>query len=311
MMSLPEFEYIRPESLDELLSHLIRYGDDAALLAGGTDLLPRMKMGLKQPKIIISFSAIHDLAYVNQAAQTVRIGALTRIYELEHHPAIVENYPALYEAALSTASENIRLKATVGGNVMQDTRCMDYNQSKEWKASFKSCFKSGGGICNAVKGGKRCFSTYCGDLATALISIGASVCLMSKDGEREIPLETIFTGDGRSPFSVRRGELLKEVRLPFNKTMGGYKKLRMRSSIDYSLASVAFSSNEKEKGRLVVGALGPRPLTYEFSSYKALRPLVEKAYEDAIPAANMSLPPLYRRRMIKLLAEGLLKNVVD
>jgi len=310
-MLLPDFKYMRPKSFDELLSYLIKYGNDASVLAGGTDLLPRMKMGLKQPKIIISLSAIDDLAYVSQAAQTIRIGALTTIYELEHQPAVVENYPALYEAALSTASENIRLKATVGGNIIQDTRCMDYNQSKEWKASFKPCFKSGGGICNAIKGGKRCFATYCGDLGPALISIGASVCLMSKEGEREIPLEALFTGDGRSPFSMHRGELLKEVRLPFNKTMGGYKKLRMRNSIDYSLASVAFSSNEKEKGRLVVGAVGPRPLTYEFSSYKALRPLVEKAYEDATPAANMSLVPLYRRRMIKVLAEELLKNVMD
>ncbi len=311
MMSLPDFEYIRPESLDELLFHLIQYGDDAALLAGGTDLLPRIKMGLKQPKIIISLSAIDDLAYVQQTDETFRIGALTTIYELQHHPAIVENYPALYEAAISTASENIRLKATVGGNIIQDTRCMDYNQSREWKVSFKPCFKSGGGICNAVKGGKRCFATYCGDLGPALLSIGASVCLMSKDGEREIPLEALFTGDGRSPFSMRQGELLKEVRLFFNKTMGGYKKLRMRNSIDYPLASVALSSDQKEKGRLVVGAVGPRPLTYEFSSYKQLRLLSEKACEDAVPVPNMSLSPLYRKRMIKVLAEELLKNVMN
>jgi CO/xanthine dehydrogenase FAD-binding subunit len=85
----------------------------------------------------------------------------------------------------------------------------------------------------------------------------------------------------------------------------------MRSSIDYSLASVALSSDQKEKGRLVVGAVGPRPLTYEFSSYKALRPLAEKIYEDAAPAANMSLSPLYRRRMIKVLTEELLENMVD
>jgi 4-hydroxybenzoyl-CoA reductase subunit beta len=310
-MLLPDFKYMRPKSFDELLSHLIKYGNDASVLAGGTDLIPRIKMGLKRPKVIISLSGIDGFAYMQQADKTFRIGAMATIYELQHHPAIVENYPALYEAAISTASENIRFRATVGGNLIQDTRCMEYNQSKEWRASFKPCYKNGGDHCNAVKGGKRCFATYCGDLAPALISIGASICLMSKDGVREITLETLFTGDGQSPFSMRQGELFKEVILHYTKTMGGYKKLRIRSSIDYPLASVALSSDQKEKGRLVVGAIGPRPFTYEFSSYKALRPLVEKAYEDATPVANMSLSPLYRKRMIRVFAGDLLRSRVD
>jgi 4-hydroxybenzoyl-CoA reductase subunit beta len=311
MMSLPDFKYMMPKSLDKLLSHLIKHGNNASVLAGGTDLIPRIKMGLKRPKVIISLSAIDSLSYMHQADKTFRIGALTTIYELQHHPAIVENYPALYEAALLTAGENIRLKATVGGNLVQDTRCIYYNQSREWRASLKPCFKNGGDICNTVKGGKRCFATYCGDLSPALISLGASVCLMSKDGDREILLENIFTGDGMKPFSLQRGELLKEVIIPFSRTAGGYKKLRIRSSIDYPLASVALSSDQKEKGRLVVGSTGPRPLTYEFSSYKALRPLAEKAYEDATPAPNMSLSPLYRKRMIRVLALALLGSTVD
>jgi len=311
MVSLTDFKYMRPKSFDELLSHLIKYGNDASVLAGGTDLIPRIKMGLKRPKVIISLSAIDSLLYMQQADKTFRIGALTTICELQHHPIIVENYPALYEAALLTASENIRLRATVGGNIMQDTRCIYYNQFREWRASFKPCYKNGGDHCNAVKGGKRCFATFCGDLAPALISIGASICLMSKDGDREISLEKIFTGDGINPFSLHRGELLKEVIIPFSRTVGGYKKLRIRSSIDYPLASVALSSDQKEKGRFVVGAIGPRPLTYEFSSYQALRPLVEKVYEDATPAANMSLSPLYRKRMIRVFAGDLLRSIVD
>ena len=311
MMSLPDFKYMKPKSFDELLSHLIKYGNDASILAGGTDLIPRIKMGLKRPKLIISLSGIDGFAYMQQTDKTFRIGALTTIYELQHHPVIIENYPALYEAALLTASENIRLKATLGGNIMQDTRCIYYNQSREWRVSFKPCYKNGGDHCNAVNGGKRCFATYCGDLSPALISLGASVCLMNKDGDREVPLENIFTGDGMNPFSIHRGELLKEVIIPFSRTVGGYKKLRIRSSIDYPLASVALSSDQKEKGRFVVGAIGPRPLTYEFSSYKALRPLAEKAYEDATPAANMSLSPLYRKRMIRVFAGDLLRSIVD
>lgn len=311
MMLLPDFKYMRPKSFDELLSHLIKYGNDASVLAGGTDLIPRIKMGLKRPKVIISLSGINGFAYMQQTDKTFRIGAMATIYELQHHPAIVENYPALYEATLLTAAENIRLRATVGGNLIQDTRCMEYNQSKEWRASFKPCYKNGGDHCNAVKGGKRCFATYCGDLAPALISIGASICLMSKDGVREIPLEPLFTGDGRSPFSIRQGELLKEVILHYTKTMGGYKKLRMRNSIDYPLASVALSSDQKEKGRLVVGAVEPRPIAYEFSSYRELELLTENVYENVAPVVNMSLSPLYRKKMIRVFARELLRSTVD
>jgi len=306
---LPEFEYKRPENLGEILVLLSQYGEEAALLAGGTDLIPRMKMGLKQPKVILSLSAVNDLTYVRQEGERLKIGAFTTIDELHRHPTIGYHYPVLYEAAMSTASENIRLRGTVGGNIMQDTRCMDYNQSQEWKVSSKACFKMGGSICNAVKKGKRCFATYCGDLAPALISLRASICLESKEDKREIPLENIFTGNGESPFSIRRGELLKEIIVPLSKTLGGYKKLRLRRSIDYPLASIAMSRNQEGTGRLVVGAVGPCPRTYEFSSFNQLGSLIEKAYEDATPVMNMPLSPLYRKRMIRLMATDLLKTL--
>ena len=308
---LPEFEYKRPENLKETFSLLSQYGEEAALLAGGTDLIPRMKMGLKQPKVILSFSAMNGLSYVRQEGETLKIGAFTTIDELQRHPTIGHHYPVLYEAAMSIASETIRLMGTVGGNLMQDTRCIEYNQSQEWRVSSKACFKMGGGVCNAVKKGKRCFATYCGDLAPALISLGASICLESKEDKREIPLENIFTGNGESPFSIRRGELLKEMIVPLSKTIGGYKKLRLRRSIDYALASIAMSSNQEGMGRLVVGAVGPSPKTYEFSSFNQLGSLIEKAYEDATPVMNRPLSPLYRKRMIKVMSEGLLGSMMS
>jgi 4-hydroxybenzoyl-CoA reductase subunit beta len=309
MTLLPEFEYKRPENLGEILSLLSQYGEEAALLAGGTDLIPRMKMGLIQPKVILSLSAINDLTYVRQEGERLKIGAFTTIDELQRHPTIGSHYPVLYEAAILTASENIRLRGTVGGNIMQDTRCMDYNQSQAWRGSSKTCFKMGGSICNAAKKGKRCFATYCGDLAPALISLGTLVCLESKEDKREIPLENLFTGNGESPFSIRRGELLKEMIVPLSKTLGGYKKLRLRRSIDYPLASIAIGSNQEGTGRLVVGAVGPCPKTYAFSSFDQLGSLIEKAYEDATPVMNRPLSPLYRKRMIGLMATDLLKTL--
>ena len=113
------------------------------------------------------------------------------------------------------------------------------------------------------------------------------------------------------PFSLHRGELLKEVIIPFSRTAGGYKKLRIRNSIDYPLASVALSSDQKEKGKLVVGAVGPRPTAYEFSSYRELELLTENVYKNVAPVANMSLSPLYRKKMIRVFARELLRSTVD
>ncbi|MBW2038405.1 MAG: FAD binding domain-containing protein [Deltaproteobacteria bacterium] len=309
MASLPEFEYKRPKDLEEFLFLLSQYGDEAAILAGGTDFIPRLKMGLKQPKVVIDIKGISGLSYVHYEAEVIRIGALTRIYELHDNPTIRRHYPALYEAAMSTASENIRARGTIGGNILQDTRCMYYNQFKQWRTSFKPCFKSSGDRCNAVNGGNRCFAVYCGDLAPALISLGASVCLLSIDAERVVPLESIFVGDGRSPFSLRRGEVLKDVIIPAPETVGGYEKLRIRSSVDYPIVSVALSMDRTERGRLVVGAVAPQPLAYEFSSYRRLSSLTEKAYEDATPVANMPFSPLYRKRMVRVLAQKLLGRI--
>ena len=186
---------------------------------------------------------------------------------------------------------------------------MNYNQSQAWRGSSKTCLKMGGHICNAMKTGKRCFATVCGDLAPAFISLGTLVCLESEEDKREIPLENLFTGNGQSPFSIRRGELLREVIVPLSKTLGGYKKLRLRRSIDYPLASIAMSSNQEGTGRLVVGAVGPCPKTYAYSSFDPLGSLIGKAYEDATPVMNMALSPLYRKRMIRVMATDLLKRL--
>ena len=311
MTLLPDFEYKRPKNLKALLTLLSHHGDNAAILAGGTDIIPRLKLGLKQPKVVIDIKRIDGLAYVHGQDETVRIGTLTSVYEIEHNSTIRRDYPTLYEAALSTASETLRLRGTVGGNIMQDTRCLYYNKTEQWRTSFRPCFKNGGTMCNAIKGGTQCYAVYCGDLAPALISVGASVCIVSNSGEREVPLEDIFTGDGKSPFALHTNDVLKEVILTSPKPSGRYRKLKIRGVLDYPLVSVAFSSDATQKGRLVVGAVASYPLIYNFSSYKEVRQLIEKAYEDAQPVANMPLSPLYRKRMVRVIAQELLGSTGD
>ena len=217
MSLLAEFEYKRPGGLEELLDLLSNYEGEAVILAGGTDLIPRMKMGLKKPGLVIDIKDIHGLSQVRDEEANVKIGALTTIFDIRNNALIKERYPALHEAAVLTASENLQQRGTLGGNIIQDTRCLYYNKPKEWRNAFKPCFKTGGEICNAAKGGKKCFSVYCGDLAVALMSLGAYVWILGKEGEKEMPLEHIFTGDGKSPFSLTRSDFIKEVIIPSTK----------------------------------------------------------------------------------------------
>lgn len=279
------------------------------ILAGGTDLVPRIKMGLKKLDLIIDIKDIEGLSYVKDEGKNVRIGALTIIYEILKSKIIKDKYPALQEAATLTASENLQQRGTIGGNILQDTRCLYYNKPEAWRRSFNPCFKAGGDICNAARGGKKCFAVYCGDMAPALISLGASVCLLGKKGEKEMPLEEIFSGDGKSPFSLSSDELVKDIIIPSDKMRGGYEKLRMRKSIDYPVVNIALSMDAGDKGRLVVGSAGANPLIYDFSSSEELRQIPEKAQNDMSTVNNMYLSPLYRKNMVRVLADKLLKRV--
>jgi 4-hydroxybenzoyl-CoA reductase subunit beta len=310
MSLLPEFEYKRPESLEEFLHLLSDYKGDTMILAGGTDLVPRIKMGLKKLDLIIDIKDIEGLSYVKDEGKNVRIGALTIIYEILKSKIIKDKYPALQEAATLTASENLQQRGTIGGNILQDTRCLYYNKPEAWRRSFNPCFKAGGDICNAARGGKKCFAVYCGDLAPALISLGASVCLLGKKGEKEMPLEEIFSGDGKSPFSLNSGELVKDIIIPSDKMRGGYEKLRMRKSIDYPVVNIALSMDAGDKGRLVVGSAGANPLIYDFSSSEELRQIPEKAQNDMSTVNNMYLSPLYRKNMVRVLSDKVIERVL-
>jgi len=309
MSLLPGFEYKRPESLEEFLHLLSDCIGDAIILAGGTDLLPRIKMGLKKLDIIIDIKDIEGLSYVKNGGTNVRIGALTTIYEIIKSAIIKDGYPALHEAATLTASENLQQRGTIGGNILQDTRCLYYNKPETWRKSFNPCFKTGGEICNAARGGKKCFAIYCGDLAPALISLGASVYLLGKKGEKEMPLKDIFSGDGKSPFSLRSDDLVKDIIIPSDKMRGGYEKLRMRKSIDYPVVNIALSIGAGDKGRFVVGSAGANPLIYDFSSSEELRQIPGKAQNDMSTVNNMYLSPLYRKNMVRVLADKLIRRV--
>jgi len=311
MNLLPEFEYKRPETLKETLDFLSHHGGKALLLAGGTDLVPRLKLGLKKPDFIVDIKELkEDLRSIIPEGNKVKIGALATIHALTESTLIRENFPALHKAAVSTASETIQRRGTIGGNILQDTRCSHYNKSENWRKAFKSCLKMGGESCNVIKGAKKCLSVYCGDLAPALLSLDASVVIMNFDGEREHLLENIFTGDGNRPFSLSESDFLKEIILPFSKTKGGFKKFRLRETIDYPVISVALSVDKRGKGNLVMGSNGPKPGKYKFSSPEELDRIPQRVYKGMKLINNMQMPPDYRKHLAKTFTERLIRDVM-
>ena len=201
-----------------------------------------MKQGLASPAAVINLKDVEDLKGIRRLKDgAIFIGALTRITELLESPVIHKKYPGLWKAAEAVSAPPLQNMGTVGGNIAQETRCLYYNQTLTWRKSKPVCFKAGGTVCNAVKGGKHCFAVYQGDLAPMLIALSAQVILSKKEGSRTIPLEDLYTGKGKVPLAMGKDELLEGVILtsPGKNMACHYEKLRLRQAMDYPLVGVA------------------------------------------------------------------------
>ena len=325
-MKLREFKYFSPRDLSSALELLAIHGRHASLLAGGTDLLVRMKQRLLAPDIIINLKDIKELRGVQKMADgSVFIGALTQLTELITSSLIQKKYRGLWEAVKTVSAPPLRNMGTVGGNVAQQTRCLFYNQTEMWRQSRPVCFKAGGTQCNAVKGGKHCFAVYQGDLAPVLIALSAQVTLSGKDDTRTIPLKELYSGKGKQPLTLEDNEIIEGIVLPppDKNRRCAYKKLRLREAIDYPLVGVAacvtLAADGKtcEAGKVVLTAVGSGPVVISPAKlFKGVpmdddwvNTLAEEAYKASKPVANVTTPPTYRKRMARVLTRRALNAV--
>jgi len=305
-MILPQAEYRKARSVEEALALFYHYEGRAAFLAGGTDLIPRMKLRLAKPLALIDLKGIEELRGVREEGDWVRIGPLTTLYDLRAEELIREEYPALFESLEATSCETLQMRGTIGGNLLQESRCLFYNQSEFWRKAKGFCLKMGGERCNAT-GGTRCLSNYASDNAPALLSLGARLRTVGPQGEREFPLEELYTGRGERPLGLSPGEILVEVLLPRGRTKGGYEKLRVRGAIDYPLLGVAFTVRNGER-RLALGAVGPRPISFPVQD---LEEAAERASAEVSPIPNTVLSPPYIKRMAKVLSMRVMRRVLE
>ncbi|MEW6138030.1 MAG: FAD binding domain-containing protein [Thermodesulfobacteriota bacterium] len=306
-----KFYYRSPSDVQEAISLYQEFQGKAVYLSGGTDLIPRLKLGLQRPRAVIDLKRIRTLTETDDQGEWVRIGALVRIFNLSQNELVASFFPALKASLQATSCETLQMRGTIGGNLLQDTRCLFYNQSEFWRKSKGFCLKMGGESCNAVPGARACFANYCSDNAMALCTLSALIELAGPDGTRRLPLEDLYGGTAQNPFTLHEGEILTAILVPKRRSAGGYEKLRLRGSIDYPLLGLAFSVVDGT-GKLAVGAVGARP--YVAGVTQPFQESIEEAIETVLRqlrlAANAVLDPAYRKRMIPVLARRLVKKVL-
>lgn len=318
-MKLPSFQYLEPTQIDEAVSILDTYRDQVKICAGGTEVINHLKLRLIHPGAVMNIRKLPGLEGISEDAQEIVIGANTTIKAISRSPLMKESCQAVSEAAFQTASATIAAMATLGGNILQNTRCLTYNQSGIVLQGLPLCHKRGGTQCLIVKGSQRCFSVYQGDLAPALMALKAKGVLIKKGASRTIPLSELFSGNGIQPLALEAGELLTRIIIPKPKGLcaSAYRKFRIRGSVDFPLASAAACLSLTDDGHLadsclVIGASGPAPRmigqassildgkTPEEADWAAV---IERAYGLSEGVDNLALPGAYRRKMIRVLTQ--------
>jgi carbon-monoxide dehydrogenase medium subunit len=282
---MQRFCYYEPKTIEEACRLLSQFGEDAKVLAGGTDLIPRMRRGLKAPNHIVNIKKIPGLDSITGDAQDcLRIGALITLSELGGNRLIRDQFPMMLTAANSIGSLQVRNLATLGGN-----------------------------LCNAAPSA---------DMAPALLAMESTLKIAGSKGQRQIPLEEFFLGPGE--VNLAKGEMLTEIHVPFPPPDARqiYVKHTVRRSMDIALVGVAVCLCLDEKtglcreARIALGAVAPTPIrakgTEKMILGKALKeiPLAsigEMVSSEASPISDVRGSERYRSEMVSSLTIRALK----
>jgi len=335
--ALPQFDLVRPRTLDELVRARAEHSG-SSVLGGGTDLLVNIRRGIVAPPVLIDLNGIAELRVIDADAGALHLGAAATLAEVAADPGVVEHYPAVAQAAAHIAGPTHRNMGTVGGNLALDTRCIYYNQSEWWREANAHCLKTTGTICHvAPKSRGVCFATFSGDLAPALLILDAELDIAGPSGARTLPLAALYIGyarqdepvtptrgDGKYFLSLRPGETITAVRarnIPGLRS--AYDKIRIRRSIEFPVTGVAVAL-KRERDRLTdlrVAFTGTNPRPVRLAGTAALcgGALDQRVFagldalvRDQIMAMKTTFTPgHYRRRVAGVLARRLVRRLFE
>jgi len=279
------FEYFAPRALDEAVSLLLKLGPEAKILSGGQSLIPMMKLRLASPQYILDINGIPNLNYVFLVNGAVRIGALARESDLEFSPLIKSRFPLLADTTVVIADPLVRNQATVCGNLAHGDPANDH--------------------------------------PATMLALGASLLAVSNRGEREIPVESFFTGLFET--ALEPDEILKEIRVPIPPPSSGGAYLKMERKVgDYATAGVAVQITLDGAGvcqRAGIGLtnVGFTPLkaakTEAFLAGKTLddatiKQAAEFAAADSQPVDDIRGSADYKRDLVRVLTARALNHAL-
>ena len=267
-MILFDFESLRPETIEEAVT-LLGQQAEAKLLAGGTDLLPNMRIEVVRPSHLVSLAGVAPDAPEEMPDGSLRIDALSRLSSLENDELVERRAPMLGAAAHSVGGNQVRQMGTLGGNLCQETRCLYYNQQHDYQF-VADCYKRGGECCYPFPGNddETCWSVFCSDLAPALIALDAEVEILGADGQRRQALEDLYSGDGMRPLTLGPAEIVTAIVVPPAPAGSGwgFHKTTLRGGLEFGMVVMAVALRLEDDGqtcaeaRIVLGAIGEGPL---------------------------------------------------
>ena len=266
------FEHFNANTLDEAVAILGRYGEKARIVAGGTDLLGKLKDEIlpRYPEALVNIKSIRGMDSIRLDNGSLKIGALARLEDIAVHPVVKKRFGVLAQAAGRAASPHLREMGTLAGNICQDIRCWYYR----YPNNRFPCLRKGGGRCYAVEGDNRyhsifggtvdhgCYAVHPSDTAPALIVLDAIV----KTTKRTIPLEDFFDVKVGGTTVLDPDEIVTEVEIPDPpRDRGGhFLKFALRKTIDFAVVNCAAMISNREgkiaSARICLNAVAVKPL---------------------------------------------------
>jgi len=300
------FTLERPRDLSTALALRAQAGRNdapAEYIAGGTDMVQLLQENVRRPERLVSLAGLLDNR-IDVGQQGLRIGAAATMAEVAAHPAVVEQFLLISEALLNSASPQVRNQATMGGNLLQRTRCPYFRD-----VGYSACNKRAPGSgCAAIGGENRwhavlgtsenCIAANASDVAVALVALDAAVELRGDTGQRTVPLTDFYRLPGPTPHIetvLEPGEVIAAITVPANPTTrrSHYLKVRNRASFEFAVVSAAaaleMDGARIRQARIALGGVGTKPWRV---------PRVEAAL------AGASLDPAALRPAAALAAQG-------
>lgn len=300
-MTVQPFTYSKASTAKDAVRALASKGAGTRLIAGGTTLYDLMKLDVEAPSHVVDVTGLTDLAGIDTSGPTELVfGALAHMSDVADDARLQQDYPALAEALQKAASQQLRNMATLGGNLLQRTRCAYFRNGEPFACNKRSpgagCSAIGGlDRGHAVLGGSdACIAVYPGDFAVALVAFDAEIDVLGPKGERSIKVEALHREPGDRPdveTNLAANEFIVRIRVPATPLgrMSTYHKIRDRESYAFALASAAaavrIDQGVVREARIALGGVATRP----WRARHAERTLIGKALtEETARAAGQT-----------------------